>query len=77
MLTLERPQLVTDELCAIIDRALRSPVVEEAQRPSRDLAGDRSGRVDLPVPDHHDALDDLDVVGGDGGMEVVEAPSGP
>jgi pimeloyl-ACP methyl ester carboxylesterase len=76
MLPLERPQLVTDELCTIIDRALRSPVGEEvAQQPAGDP--EPSGGVDLPVPDQDDALDDLDVVGRDGGVEVVEATPRP
>jgi pimeloyl-ACP methyl ester carboxylesterase len=46
-LPFERRELVTEELCALVDRALRRA----------------SGRVDLPVADHHDALDDLDRVG--------------
>ncbi|TIC88448.1 alpha/beta hydrolase [Nocardioides sp. GY 10113] len=67
MLPMERAELVTEHLCELIDRALAEPAGPGS--------GSGSGGVALAVPDEDDALDDLDVVGGDRDLRVVQAPT--
>ena len=67
MLPLERPRLVSDELIALVDRALR-----RTRRTDREASGGHR----LAVTHQHHALDHPDVVGRHRDLGVLEAPPG-